>query len=205
MSSDKILLKKGPLKTFLFFLGFSAIIWIFMQFSKDYTEVMKLPITYVNVPKDKILLDSKPETLQIRIKDKGFNLALHKIMPPRLKIDLNEAVEKKDKLVYDLQQQKQAILSQLDLDYENASFLQPSLNIDFQQSAVKTLKVVSRLQFSYAVGYSALSPVKLEPDSEKVSGPKKILDTLSEIPTAPLRVTNISKDIKGSVDLDTAG
>ncbi len=205
MSSDKILLKKGPLKTFLFFLGFSAIIWVFMQFSKDYTEVMELPITYINVPKDKILLDSKPKTLQIRIKDKGFNLALHKIVPPTIKIDMNEAVEKKDQLVFDLQQQKQAILAQLNLDYENASFLQPSLNIDFQQRGVKTLKVVSNINFSFAVGYSALKPVVLQPDSVKVSGPKKILDTLSQISTKSLRITNVSKDLEGSVALDTSG
>ena len=63
-SNKKLWIKRGPLKTFLFFLGFSAAIWVAVQFSKVYVEAIELPITYTNIPKDKILLGDSPKNIR---------------------------------------------------------------------------------------------------------------------------------------------
>lgn len=198
-------IKRGPLKTFLFFLGFSAVIWIFVQFSKQYTEAIELPLTYINIPKDKMLVNKEPKTLDLRVRDYGFNIARYKMLPPDLAIDVSDASEEGGQLVYDLEQQKQAILSQLNLGYDDAVFLQDKLRIDFEQKAVKTVNVVSNIELGFSVGYSALEEIKIEPDSIQVSGPRSVLDTLEEIGTVPLKINNISKDIQGKVKLDNKG
>lgn len=198
-------IKRGPLKTFLFFLASSAVIWIFVQFSKQYTEAVELPLTYVNIPKDKMLVNKEPTSLDLRVRDYGFNIARYKMLPPDLTIDVSEAREEGGQLVYDLEQQKQAILSQINLDYDDATFLQDRITIDYEQKEVKTVDVVSNIELGFSVGYSALEEIKLEPDSVKISGPSSVLDTLEEIGTVPIRITNISEDIKGNVKLDTEG
>lgn len=198
-------IKRGPLKTFLFFLGFSAMIWTFVQFSKQYTEAVELPLTYINIPKDKILVNNNPTSLALRLRDYGFNIARYRMLPPNLTIDVSDANEEGGQLIYDLEQQKQAIISQLNLDYDDATFLQDRLKIDFEQKEVKTVKVASNIELSFSVGYSALEELNMEPDSVKVSGPASVLDTLNEIRTLPLKINNISKDIKGKVKLDNEG
>ncbi|MFN4763226.1 CdaR family protein [Gillisia sp. Q332] len=200
----KPLIKKGPLKTFLFFLAFSAFVWIFVQFSKQYSEVVGFPITYINVPKDKIILGDSPNSLELRLRDNGINIAFRKIFPKKLAIDISETTEDGNKLIYDLEKQKQAILTQLKIDYEDVNFLQEDLKINFEQRMVKKLPIVPDIELSFSVGYSALEGIKLEPDSVTISGPKNILDTLQKVQTRSLRINNISKDVQGSIKLNTA-
>ena len=199
---NKPWIKKGPLKTFLFFLGFSTIIWVFVQFSKQYTTVIELPVSYINLPKDKILLENAPKYLDLKIQDKGFNIAIYKFFPRKLEIDLSEAEPLDGKLVYNLELHKEAIFSKLRIDYENAGFLQENLKIDFQQRAVKRVPVNSKINLGFSVGYSALDKIKLQPDSITVSGPENILDTLRQVNTKALKIGNINKDIEGRIKLD---
>ncbi len=199
---NKPWIKKGPLKTFLFFLGFSTVIWVFVQFSKQYTSVIELPVSYINLPKDKILLENSPKYLDLRIQDKGFNIAIYKFFPRVLKIDLSEVESLDGQLVYNLEPNKAAILSQLRIDYEDADFLQENLKIDFQQRAVKRLLINSKINLDFSIGYSALDEIKLQPDSITVSGPENILDTLRQVNTKELKIDNINKDIEGRIKLD---
>lgn len=195
-------IKRGPLKTFLFFLAFSTVIWVAVQFSKDYTEALEMPITYTNLPKDKIIIGDTPRTLDVRIRDRGFYIAWNRIFPPTITIDISDAKEEDGILVYDFEMQKTAILSQLDLDYEKVDILQKDIKIKFEQRAVKKVAVLSDIDLSFAVGYSALENIKLQPDSIMLSGPANILDTLNAIKTKPLKINNISHDVSGKVKLD---
>lgn len=198
-------IKRGPLKTFLFFLGFSTFIWIFVQFAKHYTVPVELPLSYINVPKDKLLVDQNPATLNLRIRDYGFNLARYRMFPPTLQIDVSDAREESRQLVYDLEQQKPALLTQLNLEFEDVTFLQNNLRINFEQKAVKTVNIVPNIELGFAVGYSALEEVKLQPDTVRISGPQSMLDTLKVVSTVMLKINNISKDLQGKIKLDKTG
>jgi len=199
---NKSWVKRGPLKTFLFFLGFSTVIWIFVQFSKQYTTVIELPVSYINIPKDKIILDNSKKYLDLRIKDNGLNIAINHFFPKELKIDLSDAEPLDGQLVFDLEPHKAAIFSQLRIDFEDAGFLQENLKIDFQQRAVKRVPVKSNINLGFSVGYSALEKIKFQPDSITISGPKNILDTLQQVYTRSLKIGNINKDIDGVIKLD---
>ncbi len=205
LKEKKPWIKRGPLKTFSFFLGFSAVIWVVVQFSKEYTEVLEMPITYTNLPKDKILVGDTPKTLDLRVRDRGFYIAWNRVFPQNIAIDISDATEDGNSLIYDLELQKTAILSQLNLDYEKADLLQKNIKISFEQRAVKKVAVLSSIDLSFAVGYSALEEIKLQPDSVMLSGPANILDTLNSIKTKPIKINNISNDVKGKVKLETTG
>jgi len=202
---NKPWIKRGPLKTFLFFLGFSTVIWIFVQFSKHYTSVIELPVTYVNLPKDKIILDNSRKYLDLRIKESGLKIAIYKFFPTELKIDLSDAQALDGKLIYDLELHKSTIFSQLRIDYENADFLQENFKIDFQQRAVKKVPINSNIELGFTIGYSALDKIKFQPDSVTISGPENILDSLQTVNTISLKINNINKDLEGTVKLDRTG
>ena len=199
---NKPWIKRGPLKTFLFFLGFSTVIWVFVQFSKQYTTVIELPVSYINIPKDKIILENSQKYLDMRIRDNGLNIAVYKFFPRELMIDLSDAEALNGQLVYNLELHKSAIFSQLRMDYENAGFLQENLKIDYQQRAVKKVSIKSNINLGFSVGYSALEKITFQPDSITISGPENILDTLQQIYTRSLKIGNINKDIEGVIKLD---
>ncbi|UZH55303.1 YbbR-like domain-containing protein [Salinimicrobium tongyeongense] len=194
--------KKTDFNSFLFFLFFAIVIWIFVQFSKQYSEVIEIPVEYVNVPPDKLLLNN-PENLQLRVEENGFTVAWFSLFAPSLHIDLSKAEMNNGNLVYDLVENRAELQSQLELDLDENQFLKEALVVKYEQKQEKRLPVIFRSNIAYAAGYSAVNNLSFTPDSIRVSGPDNILDTLSSLVTKPLSLSRVKNDQEGTVYLDT--
>ena len=205
MRKKRRIIKKTSLKTFGFFLFFAAVIWVLVQFSKVYTQDIEIPVQYTNVPLDKSISDQKPDHIDLQMQDRGFSIYYYKIIKPELTIDLSKANENGKQLVYSIQDNIGEIGDELKVDFENSRIIQDEIVVDFQFKKQKMLKVVPDININYAVGYSADEPVTLEPDSIKVSGPEKLIDSIKNIPTLSLRLNGINQNIEGKIDLDTTG
>ncbi|MUP46993.1 YbbR-like domain-containing protein [Gramella sp. BOM4] len=197
--------KKSSLKTFSFFLFFSALIWVLVQFSKTYTQVIEIPVNYVNVPLDKSLSEDRPDHVDLQLQDNAFNIYYYKIFNPELTIDLSQASETPKNLVYVLENHLSQIEEQLKINFEKSRIIQDEILIPFQYKKEKVIKVVPRIDVNYAVGFSAENEVQIEPDSVKVSGPEEIIDTMEQVYTQQVNLNKVNSDIRGSVTLDTAG
>ena len=197
--------KKASLKTFSFFLVFSAIVWVLVQFSKTYTQLIEIPINYLNAPLDKSISEEKPDHVDLQLQDNGFSLYYYKLFNPELKVDLSKAKENEKNLVYSIQNHITEIESQLKIDFENSRIIQEEIVVPFQFKKEKMLKVIPRVEISYAVGYSANDPVTVTPDSVKVSGPEKIIDSLTQVPTVSVKLAKVNENLNAKVELDTTG
>lgn len=197
--------KRSSVKTFSFFLIFSAIVWVLVQFSKTYTQLIEIPVNYVNAPLDKSISEERPAHVDLQLQDNGFNIYYYKIFNPELEVDLSKAKEKDKDLVYSLQNHLSEIEEQLKIDFKNSRIIQEEIVVPFQFKKEKMLKVIPNIEVNYAVGYSSDYPVKLTPDSVKVSGPEKIIDSLISVPTRNISLNKINTDLEGSVAIDTSG
>ncbi len=196
--------KKSSLKTFSFFLFFAAVIWILVQFSKTYTQIIEIPVHYINVPLDKSISDEKPTHVDLQLQDNAFNIYYYRIFNPELTIDLSQAGESEKNLVYRLENHIAEIEEQLKVDFEKSRIIQEEIVIPFQLKKEKMVKVLPNIEVNYAVGYSANEPVRLEPDSVKVSGPEKIIDSIITVPTKSIRLNKVNQDVQGTVEIDTS-
>jgi len=197
--------KKSSLKTFGFFLIFSAIVWVLVQFSKTYTQLIEIPLVYINAPLDKSISEERPEYVDLQLQDNGFSIYYYKFFNPQLNIDLSKAKETENELVYTLQNHLSEIEAQLKIDFENSRIIQEEIVVPFQFKKEKMLKIVPEIEVNYAIGYSADDPLQLTPDSVKVSGPEKIIDSMQSVPTQSIRLDKVNKDLQGSVGIDTSG
>lgn len=205
MARKKPRFKRSSIKTFSFFLIFSAIVWVLVQFSKTYTQLIEIPVNYTNAPLDKSISEDKPDHIDLQLQDNGFSIYYYKIFNPKLNVDLSEAKEIDNKLVYSLQNHLSEIEQQIKVDFENSLIVQEEIVIPFQFKKEKMLKVEPRIEISYAVGYSAENPIRLEPDSVKVSGPEEIIDSLSTVYTREIKLNKVNDDLNGDVSIDTSG
>ncbi|WP_029034654.1 hypothetical protein [Salinimicrobium terrae] len=197
--------KKTDFNSFLFFLFFAIVIWIFVQFSKPYNEILEIPVEYVNMPPDKLLVGDIPENLEFRMQENGFTVAWFSLFPPTVSIDLSKATVENGALVYVINENRTELQSQLEFDLDDINFLRDELVVNFEQRQEKKLPVDLRIKVEYAVGFSAVDELRIEPDSIKVSGPDNILDTLSRLYTQRLTLSKVKDDQKGVVYLDTTG
>lgn len=197
--------KQRNVKTFSFFLFFAVVIWIFVQFSKQYDQIIRIPVEYVNVPLNKVITQNNPDHLQLRMIENGFTIAWYSLFAPSLEIDVSGLPESEDQLVYDLGENREDIGQQLDINFSRSEFLRDRLYINYQQRRDKTVPVVPRIEVNFAPGYAAVGPLDISPDSVTVTGPDNLLDTLNQLQTVALRLANVNSDLSGEVPIDTSG
>ena len=196
--------RKTNINSFLFFLFFAVVIWIFVQFSKQYNEIIDIPVKYINVPPDKLLSPDNPKSLKLRMEENGFRIAWFSLFPPTLSLDVSEAIQEGDKLVYVIDDHRSAIISQMNIDFDDNRFVKDAVLIDFQQKKEKKVPVVPKIDVEFAAGYSAIEDLEIEPDSVIVSGPDNILDTLTRLYTKEVKLKKVKDNVSGTVGIDTS-
>lgn len=196
--------KKTNFNAFLFFLLFAVVVWIFVQFSKQYNQVVEIPVEYVNIPPNKVITEDNPETLKLRMVENGFRIAWFSMFAPTLSIDVSGLRETDERLLYVLDENRNEIREQLDLNFENSHFLRDVIYINYQQRKEKTIPVSSRIRIDFGAGYAATGELEIEPDSITVSGPDNILDTLNQLQTVPARFRDVKNDLSGTIAIDTS-
>ena len=205
MSKKKRIFKRSSLKTFGFFLAFSAIVWILVQFSKTYTQLIEIPVNFINVPLDKSISEKRPDHVDLQLQDNGFSIYYYKFFNTELDIDLSKASENGNFLVYNIQNHITDLEDQLKVDLGNSRIVQEEIQIPFQFKKEKVLSITPKFNITYAVGFSADNPVQLIPDTVRVSGPQNIIDSLETINTLEVNLNNVNSDIEGTVKIDTSG
>lgn len=195
--------KKANFKSFFFFLIFSTLIWFLVQFSKSYTKVLTVPLQFENYPKDKIV-EKKDENLELRIQESGFRLAWFKFFGPKVKVDLSSLPSDGSYLTYSLREHRGLLRKKLPMNFDNVSFLDQEIRIPYQQKEVKTVAVKPHVNLNYAPGYASEGNLIISPDSVKISGPSKMLDTISELYTKTVNLKNIKKNVDGKIGIDNS-
>lgn len=192
--------KKSNVKSFIFFLIFSSIIWLIVQFSQPYTEVLKIPITYENYPQDK-MIDDKGTHLEIRVQQSGFQLAWYKLFDPKLDIDLSKLPAEEDHLKYNLLENHYEIAKSLPFDMNKAEFLEKEIHIPFQLKSTKKVPVVSQIRIKYAAGYDSEDSLAIIPDSMNISGPSSVIDTVTRVYTQALTLKEVKNSLSKKIPL----
>ena len=65
--------------TFILFSFLSVIFWFMTKLSKEYDSSIKYPVSYINLPSNKLLQEKPSEYIDVRIKATGFKLISSKV------------------------------------------------------------------------------------------------------------------------------
>lgn len=194
--------KRANAKVFLFFLIFSTVLWLLLQFSKTYTEVVEIPLTFDEYPKDK-LIENKGDKFRLEVEQNGFQLAWFNFFKPTVVVDLSELPADSTALYYNLLEHRAELARRLSIDMTKAEFLDKSIVIPYDLKSTKRVPVASRVKLEYAPGYSSEEPPVFVPDSVTISGPKTILDSITEVHTAAVTKKGINKNLTNTVRLES--
>ena len=188
---------------FLLFIILSVVFWFMTKLSKEYDSTLEFPVSYINLPEDKLLQETPVEVIEIHVKATGFKLISATFFPTELKIDVSNLNRKSSTDYYLLlSQQRLAIQKQMKTGVEIDFFINDS--IYFNLGKLKNKKVLVRplLDFSYATGFELNGNVTIVPDSILISGPESILDTIHFISTKLLQKKKINNSIDQTIEIE---
>ena len=188
--------------TFILFSFLSVIFWFMTKLSKEYDSSIKYPVSYINLPSNKLLQEKPSEYIDVLIKATGFKLISSKVSPRKLTIDASNIYGKSLTNYYLLlSQQKLSVQKQLNTGVKVAYFIKDSVH--FKLGVLNQKKVVVKLisDLLFAEGFELNNSISIQPDSILLTGPKSTLDTISFVSTGLLQKKELNVSINEFLDI----
>ena len=188
--------------TFILFSFLSVIFWFMTKLSKEYDSSIKYPVSYINLPSNKLLQEKPSEYIDVRIKATGFKLISSKVSPRKLTIDASNIYGKSLTNYYLLlSQQKLSVQKQLNTGVKVAYFIKDSVH--FKLGVLNQKKVIVKLisDLLFEEGFELNNSISIQPDSILLTGPKLTLDTISFVSTGLLQKKELNVSINEFLDI----
>ena len=174
----------------------SGAIWVMITLSQTYTTEVVVPVTYINLPEDKVLSKPLPEQLYLYVKSKGTNLIWQFYLSGKgVQIDHSRLYGNKVNtlnLVHHFQMQ----LSQIEI----REIRPDTIYFFFEQKSEKLVPVKLRYDITTNPAFD-LKTVTANPDTILVSGPTSLIDTLTAWPSELFKYRDINQPYKGNIKL----
>jgi hypothetical protein len=195
--------KKGKPKMFLLFLFVTTFIWFISKFSREFTSNLEAKIHYINAPLGVIVSENNYDLVTFDFTTSGFYFLYYKINKPIVTIDLPKYFkEGASSFIISTSELKRIITSQLknDIIVNNVSIEKMEVLLDKLKTKKVKVSLLENIQFKN--GFNSIGQYKISPDSIAISGPTQYLDTLTEIKTEVLELTNVNENISAIVNLN---
>jgi len=195
--------KKGKPKMFLLFLLVASFIWFLTKFSREFTAILESEIEYVNVPHGLVITDDNYDFVSFDLTANGFDFLFYKINKPKISIDLSNYYDEGGTIItISNNELKRIITSQLkhDIIVNNVSIDIMQIQIDKLETKRVKVSLVESIQF--VNGYKPIGEYRLVPDSINISGPAHHIDTINEVNTIVLKLTDVNENISKEIDLN---
>lgn len=193
---------RGKLSAFLICLGISAFLWISHRLNQTYFYSIHVPVKFVNLPSNKVLINELPDHLRFDIKTNGLKLFFVLLRRPfnEITIDFNT-------LKSDNKQQAYSISS------GNIKLSETTkLNVDVKRVSPDTLFFVSKTGITKNVAVKAiisanpekgfvLSKPLISPAFITINGDSVSVNGVDSISTAPLYLNQVNSNYNGQLTL----
>jgi hypothetical protein len=193
-------LKKRNYKAFFFFIGFTLLIWLFVQMSKIYQHDIEVNFHLKNTP-ESLVIESTEQILKAQVEQSGFKILGIHLFNSTIDIDFNELDTTTNVFQYDLLKNKSEIARSLKISNKDLTIKEDVLIFEHYVLSTKKLKIKSNFKVSFSKGYDSLADFRFEPSQIEVSGNDSILNKLEYISTQDISFENVSDTISGRVEI----
>ena len=173
---------------------FAIFIWFFVVTENEYETNLEVPITPVNIPAGRVILNDLPAMAKVRIKGNGKDLiALTLSGGARLELDLSDV---KHTRTFKLEP-KHVMLSRPIATVSSKEIIMPdSVVVVLDDLVRKRVPVHANVKLTPAPGYTVVGDFKITPDSVAISGPSSLVAQINEVYTVEKEFTDVRFDLQ---------
>ena len=187
-------------KTFFVALVFALLFWSLIKLSKEYKTVISVPVSYINVPQNKLIQKAPLTNIEIQVKGTGFKLIGLSFTNNVIDLDARNLQKKQGSEYFFLVgNQKPLIQHQLSGSYTIEAILQDTLFLDLGLLISKKVPVIPNLDLEYKLGFHLLDKLMLTPDSILVFGPEGQVNALKSLDLETLELLDVSENIEENI------
>tara|TARA_B110000090_G_scaffold138067_1_gene151863 strand:- start:2480 stop:3352 length:873 start_codon:yes stop_codon:yes gene_type:complete len=175
---------------------------LLITLSKEYVAQVSLNVSYEELPQSQLLQTVPKEEIQIVAKGTGFKLLSTRFFNHSVRLKTNNLSKKgKEKYFFLASNQKIHIQKQLVSGLLLEAFLKDTVYLEIGNLVSKKVPVISNLKIDYHIGFDALKPIEIKPDTILVTGPENQIKSLQNLSFTPLFLENVSANFSEKVAL----
>ncbi len=196
--------------TFIICLGFALGLWFLNALSKEYTVTISYPVKYINLPKDKLLINTPAPNLNITVSSGGFAILHQKLSMvfTSLVVDGNNfpsyILEADSSIRYaaPTDKLKEYLAEQINNELTVTNIYPDSISFNLEQLVEKKFAIKANINYTLLKQHYLSSDITFKPDSVLVLGPKSVLDTLTCVYTQHQSYKDLRQNIQRNLNLE---
>lgn len=191
--------------TFLVCVFLSLFFWFITTFSKDYNSTITFPVTYLSIPKTKVIVNHLPENIDVDINASGFTILYYKLkhdVQP-IRIDLRELRVQKDDPAYYIAMNSR--LEKIGRQFGNRikvlKIIPDTLFVSYSKRTSKTVPVKLNAAITYDKEYQLKDSIRLVPGKVLISGPEERIAKIKFAETEFVKLEDVDSEVKKDIKL----
>lgn len=198
---------RNQFSVFFLFVVISAIVWVFIKLSRDFTSTITYRVAYVNVPSGQILVDASDTAILVGLDAQGFDLANYHFRKNKavIDIDLSGIRLHRDGDAYEgyilTAGLARKLANQIGSRNELIFIAPDTLKFRFMPEYKKQVPVFAQVTYQLRPQHMLYDSIKVIPDSVWVFGPKNYVDSITSVWSDPLVVNDLQEDYHAVVKL----
>ncbi|MBP9481141.1 MAG: YbbR-like domain-containing protein [Parabacteroides sp.] len=180
---------------FFFFVLLSMGFWMLQSLQQDYEIELSIPVRYKNVPTNIAFSDTLPNSIKVKVRDKGsvlLNYSLGRTFLP-IEPSLNSLSNKKGTFVISKKVIESDILKQLIATTTLIRFEPQMVKIPYTPLKSRNVPVEFNGSLRTKPGYALAGDITISPSVVKVYSGENLLDSITTIKTAFTKIDGAKK------------
>ncbi len=174
----------GKVIPFFLFLILAFIFWLLIFFQNKAEGNFRIPLKYINVPKDEVFVNSMPQHIDVRVRDLGSGLFNYYFFKRKdsLVIDV-EKTQRENNEKLQINQLTPLLRTKLSANAELVGYTPAIISLETAKLQNKTVPVVFDGEMRTSAGHLVIDSVSIIPNEVKVYGTDEQLKDISELVT----------------------
>ena len=187
---------------FLVFVMFSTLLWMSRSDNNQRQHTVTVDIHYIGITPDILFAESLPQSLKITFTDNNRSFFYTKPNLNNINIDLSNQLESRKQIVNITTGTVQQIVKDELPPSAVIQRIEPaSFQTSFTRLKSKSVPVVFNGSLQPAPQYQLVGDITLDPASITIYGKKETIDTIKNVTTIPLNITNIKDKFTDNIDI----
>jgi hypothetical protein len=194
---------RQKLSIFLVCLLISIIIWFTIKLSDDYDTVVEIPVTFIHLPKNKVMTFVSDSVLQVEIIEKGSNLFrmlyVEKIQPVTISLRFMPVYPRGG--VYHGMITPAQLINEIEREQnllgKIISVSPDTIYLTFETEKARKLPVSANLDLTFEKQFMRYGEVEFTPDCVLVRGPQVVIDAMDSVSLGSITLGQLDQNYTG--------
>lgn len=198
----RLLLSK-KVGTFLICLGIASLLWVVHALNRNYKYTLHVPVTFLNLPTNKLIVGELPEYLDVEIKASGLKLIFISLKKNinEVVVDFNLLKNNAKSQAYSIRNGNFNLQGAINFEVEILKIRPDTLFFSINKGNSKLLPVKANLKVNCKPGYSIVSKNNITPAYVNVTGDSLDLAKMDTVYTYFLNLKDVHQNFTSPVQL----